>query len=115
MEIEEEGLGTVRSCSEILASNRIRIHDSSFNAATRYVELRCMHAPYDERVCPIELRRIQWSEKVNDIAADEDEMINEMLQIHILFLKASPKHAPTGVIEQMYYDDELIETVTDET
>jgi hypothetical protein len=42
-------------------------------------------------------------------------MINEMLQIHILFLKASPKHAPTGVIEQMYYDDELIETVTDET
>lgn len=56
MKNEEEGLGTVRSCSEIPASNRIQVHDTSFDAVTRHVELRCMHAPSDERVCPIESR-----------------------------------------------------------
>jgi hypothetical protein len=115
MEIEEKGLGTVRSCAEIPASSRIRIHDAVFGATTRHVVFRYMHAPYDETVCSIEERRIEWSEKVNDIAADDEGMITEMLQVHALFLKASPNQAPSGVIEPMYYEDELVATVTDQT
>jgi hypothetical protein len=42
-------------------------------------------------------------------------MVNEMLQVYALFLKASPKRAPSGVVEPMYYEDELIETETDQT
>ena len=115
MKIEEKSFGTVHSCAEIPASSRIRIHDATFDAATRHVVLRYMHAPYDETICAIEEQRIEWSEKVNDIAADDDEMIKEMLQVHALFLKASTKQAPNGVMEPMYYDDELIPTVTDQT
>jgi hypothetical protein len=48
------------------------------------------------------------------MAADDDEMVNEMLQVHAVFLKASPKRAPSGVVEPMYYEDELIETVTNQ-
>lgn len=113
MEIEENNLGTLNSCTDIPRSSRIRIHDAKFDATTRHVILRYMYAPYDETVCSIEERRIEWLEKVNDLAADEEEMVNEMLQVHALFLKASPKHAPSGVIEPMYYEDELIATVTD--
>lgn len=113
METEEEGLGTVKSCADVPASNRIRIHDAKFDVTTRHALLRYMHAPFDEKICPVEERRIQWSEEVNDIATVEDEMINEMLQVHALFLKTSTAQAPSGIVEPMYYDDELIATVTE--
>jgi hypothetical protein len=113
MQIEEKDLGIINSCKDVPPLSRIRIHDAKFDAATRHVVLRYMHVPYDEMVCSLEEERIDWSEKVKDLATDEEQMVNGMLRVHAFFLKASPRHAPSGVTEPMYYEDELIATVTD--
>lgn len=93
--------------------SRIRIHDANFDAATRHVGLRYMHVPCDETACSLEEECIDGPEKVGDLATDEEQMVNEMLRVHAHFLKASPRHAPSGVTEPVYYEDELIATVTD--
>ena len=89
MQIEEEGLHKINRSSDDPASHRIRIQNATYDAATRHVVLRYMYAPYDEATCTIVERRIERLNKVNNLATEDTETVNELLQIHRLFLKAS--------------------------
>ena len=111
MKIEEGALGRVQHCHDVSSSNRIRIHDAKFDPATRHVLLRFSYYPYDESIFPMREQRIKWPAKVNDLAAIDADMVNGLLKVHKLFLKANTTLAPDGILEPMYYHKKLVETI----
>jgi hypothetical protein len=112
MRIEERGLTAVTSCNDIPAASRIRIHDTKYDAGTKSIILRYLYAPYDERTCQIFEERIKFAKDINDIAADNITVFNELLQVPRLFLTVGTRQAPNGTVEPLMLHDELVPTIT---